>query len=221
MPNVLKQQLHRHALAVAFAGFTLATLAGCAAQGEMTHVWRDPTQPVNSAHKVLVVAIRKDPVRRRTWEDAFVEALQSRGVSATASYTEMGAAPPDTDQVIESVRRHGYDAVLTSTRLPDEATSRRVPGDYHQEQVVEPYYFGYGRFHTHWASVQDPSYLETDTVIRVETDVWSTGPATGHLVWSGTLRMLESTSGRTVKRAVTEDIMPALEHEGMVGHKVH
>ena len=63
----------------------LAVTAGCAAQSEMTNLWKDPSFTSGPMRNVLVVALRKDPVRRRMWEDAFVDELGARGLSATPS----------------------------------------------------------------------------------------------------------------------------------------
>jgi hypothetical protein len=202
--------------AVAFVLWMIA--AGCAVNSQMTNLWRDPSYRPGSVHDVLVVAIRKDPVRRRMWEDAFAKALGRRGVTATTSYSLYPEAPPDTDQVLEAIRKHDVGAVLTSTRLPDEATSRYVPGAFRPQQLAAQDY--YGRFHSYWANVQDPGYIETDTIIQIQTDIWTTAGEGGHLVWSGTLRTLESTAHGTVDKAVTRSIMPELERAGVVSDKV-
>ncbi len=193
--------------------FLLLAGAGCAANSQMTNQWRDPSLAPGSLHSVMVVGIRKDPVRRRIWEDAFTKALTARGVAATPSYKEFPDAAPDTQQVIQSVSQNHYDAVLTSVRLPDEPTTKYVPGALRQERVARPGY--YGSFHSYWVTVQDPGYTETDTIIRVQTDVWAANAERGQLVWSGTLATLESVTGRSVEQAVTQEIMPEMEKQGV------
>jgi hypothetical protein len=202
---------------ISVAGIALTLLSGCAAQTQMTNVWRDSALAPASLDNVLVVAVRKDPVRRRTWEDAFVAALAKRGVTATASYRLSPDAVPDTADVIAAVREHRYAAVLTSARLPDQTESTYVPGAFHAEEVMSRDY--YGRFHSRWVTVGEPGYTETDTVVRVQTDVWSTAPGNGRLVWSGTLRTLESMSGGTVEKAVTRFIMPEMDQQGVFPSK--
>jgi len=192
----------------------MATLDGCAVNSEMTNLWHDTSLSPGSIHNVFVVAIRKDPVRRRAWEDAFVKELTARGVTATSSFRLYADAPPDTDQVIEAVRKNGYDAVLVSTRLPDQETSRQIEGAVRREQMTSQDY--YGNFHSYWVTVHDPAYTETDRIIQVQTDIWSTGGDGGHLVWSATLRTLESMSRSTVAKTVAKDIMPVMEKQGLV-----
>ena len=143
-----------------------------------------------------------------------MSALSARGVVATASYKLFAYAAPDTEQMIEAARQNDYDGVLTSMRLPNEATNRYVPGALRQQREMSQDY--YGRLHSYWVTVQDPGYTETDTIIRIQTDVWTTTEGGGRLIWSGTLRTLESVTGRTIAEAVSKEIMPELEKHGVV-----
>jgi hypothetical protein len=132
----------------------MMTTAGCAAQTEMTDLWRDPAFTAGPLHNVFVVALRKDPVRRRMWEDAFTRELGARGLTATSSYQLFPAASPDSQEVIEAVRKNGYDAVIVSVRLPDETTTTYVPGAVRRESVTVQDF--YGTFHAYWRDVQAP-----------------------------------------------------------------
>lgn len=189
-------------------------VSGCAAQSEMAEVWHEPTLAPNTMHRVLVVAIRKDPIRRRVWEDALAAELTARGIAATPSYQSFADAPPDTEQVIAAVRSQGYDAVMTSVRLADDVTTTYVPGVVRSEPYTSRDY--YGGFHRHWMQIREPGYTETDTVIRVRTDVWETTSAPGRLVWSGTLRTREAATSGNIERAARREIAPALEAERMI-----
>jgi len=194
----------------------LMITTGCAVQSEMTNLWKDPSFTSGPVHDVFVVALRKDPVRRRMWEDTFVNELGARGLTATSSYHLFPGAPPDTQQVIETVRRNGYDAVLVSVRLPNQTMSTYVPGTVRRESVTIRDF--YGGFHAYWRDVQDPGYTEIDEIGRFQTDLWAT-TAGGRLIWSGTLRTLDSVSNRTIETAVSKDIVPVLEKQGLIPKK--
>lgn len=194
----------------------LVTTAGCAVQSELTDVWKDPSFTSGPMHNVLVVALRKDPVRRRMWEDEFTRELGARGLTATASYQLFPGAPPDTQDVVEAVRKNGYDAVISSIRLPDETQSTYVPGTTRREAVTSRDF--YGSFHTYWRYVQEPGYTETDEIRTFQTDLWATGSG-GSLISSGKLRTLESLTGRTIGLAVSKYIVPELEGQGLVPKK--
>jgi len=81
-------------------------LAGCAAS-QLGNMWHDPTFKTAGFKNVLVIAVRNDPVRRRMWEDGFVNALAEYGVTAKRSYEIWGSALPDTQTVRDEVRRGG------------------------------------------------------------------------------------------------------------------
>jgi hypothetical protein len=198
------------------AMLALVATTGCAVQSELTDVWKDPSFTSGPMRNVLVVALRKDPVRRRMWEDEFTRELGARGLTATASYQLFPEAPPDTQQVIEAVRRDGYDAVLSSIRLPNETASTYVPGTTRRETVTSRDF--YGSFHTYWRDVQEPGHTETDEIRTFQTDVWATG-GNGGLVSSGKLRTLESVTSRTIGIAVSRYIVPELERQGLVPKK--
>ena len=192
------------------------TTAGCAAQSEMTDVWKNPSFTTGSIHKVLVVALRKDPVRRRMWEDAFVGELGARGLTAASSYQLFPEAAPDSQEVIKTVRGSGYDAVLVSVRLPDQTKSTYVPGVVRREAVTVQDF--YGTFHAYWRDVQDPGHTETDAISGFQTEVWAAG-GRERLIWSGTLRTLESVSNHTIEAAVSQNIVPAMAKQGLVPTK--
>jgi hypothetical protein len=165
---------------------------------------------------VLVVALRKDPVRRRMWEDAFAQDLTARGVTAMASYHLYPDAEPDSQAVIAAVQKNGYDAVIANSRLTPETQTTYVPGVIRETPTTVQDYFG--RYQTHWITVQDSGYTETDQVHRFQTDIWTTrDPA--RMIWSGRFETLEVTSGQTIMDAVSEKIMPALEKHGLVPTK--
>ena len=43
---------------------------GCA-PSELTNIWRDPSFKDQPMTNILVIAVKKDPVSRRMWEDCF------------------------------------------------------------------------------------------------------------------------------------------------------
>ena len=193
---------------VQLALVALIGAGGCAAQSELTALWKDSSFTSGPIDNVLVVALRKDPVRRRILEDAFAKELATRGVSATASYRLFPEEVPDTQEVVTAVRRNGYGAVLTSIRLPNETMSTYVPGTVRRESVTVQDRFG--GFHQRWVDIHDPGHTESDEIRRVQTDVWSTG-VDGRLIWSCTLRTLDSVDSHAMEMTVSRDIGPVLE----------
>jgi len=176
----------------------------------MTDMWNDATFTARPVQNVLVVALRKDPVRRRVWEDAFVSDLKSRGVNATPSYS-MFVDVPDTDAVIQAMHDKGFGAVLANVRLEPGTETQVIPG-YVSKQPVTRYNPWTNAYHTSLVNVMTPDRVESTTVQRFRTDVWSGG----QMVWSGTLEVTEAPNAREIDKNVSNRIVPALEEIGLV-----
>jgi hypothetical protein len=189
--------------------FPLA-LGGCAGGAAMTDMWNDASFTARPVQNVLVVALRKDPVRRRLWEDAFVSELKARGVSATASYS-MFVDVPDTEAVIQAVKDKGFGAVLANARLEPGTETQVIPG-YVSKQPVTRYNRWTNTYHTYLLDVLTPDRIDSTTVQRFRTDMWSGG----QLVWSGTLEVTEAPNASVIDKNVSKRIVPALEEIGLV-----
>ncbi len=197
-------------LAVGLGAGLAIGLGGCAGGAAMTNMWNDASFTARPVQNVFVVALRKDPARRRLWEDAFVNELKSRGVGATPSYS-MFVDVPDTEAVIQAVRDKGFGAVLANERLAPGTETQVVPG-YLTKQPITRYNPWTNSYHTSLVSVMTPDRVESTTVQRFRTDVWSGG----QLVWSGTLEVTEAPNPGIIEKNVSKRIVPALEDIGLV-----
>lgn len=70
--------MKKYSLWIRFAlfGGTIAVILSCSPTTELVNVWKDPALQAPINH-VLVIAMRRDPIRRRLWEDAFVTQLEA------------------------------------------------------------------------------------------------------------------------------------------------
>jgi hypothetical protein len=206
----------RHRGALLLAGCAAAAiLGGCSGSGtQLVNMWRDPTASATPLHRVLVVAVRNDPVKRRIWEDGFVAGLAKHGVEATPSYQLFPNAVPDTDAVVGAVREHNFDGVLVTHRLPTTTQQTYVPG-YSRLEPVWVRSRWYGTYHAYWQEVHEPGYVETDQVVRNQVDVWNTADD-GRLIWSGTTESINPGSSAEVNSAITKLIVPELLAQGVI-----
>src|SRR5258705_4036445 len=190
-------------------------LGGCSSGTQLVDMWRDPTAPSHPIRKMLVVAIRRDETSRRIWEDGLVSALEKRGVTATPSYTLFQQGVPDTDQVAVAVRDHGFDGIMFVHKVGATTRQTYVPGYTHLEPVWVQSRWSL-TYHTYWAEVHEPGYVETDRVVRNRVDVWST-ESNWRLLWSGTTESINPTSGTEVNRQIAKLIVPELLAQGIIG----
>ena len=190
-----------------------ALLDGCS-QSRMTELWKDPSYNDGTMKKVLAVAVRRDPVRRRIWEDAFVEELKAHGVSAVASYTVFPSDVPDSSQVSEVVHNEGCDGVAISVRLPDATEDTYVDGYTTRERVTVsgPFLNGYT---TYWKDVRVPGYTETNQVRRFQTNVWTTQNG-GRMIWSGTVETPEIAADGPVRDVIRQNIVAEMVTAGIL-----
>lgn len=198
--------------AIALVG--LSGLAGCGGPAQLSNVWAEPGYSSGALTNVLVTALRKDPVRRRRWEDAFVSALARRGVKGTSSYSLWPDAPPDTQQVTAAVQQNHFDAVLSLVRLEDRFVTTTTPGQIHREMVS--YLDVWGRAITRYQDVQEPAQTTTETLLSFQTDMWRTTNRSGRLIWSGTVQAYESAGTKILEDLVDNRIMPGLTKSGIL-----
>ena len=212
--SVASPATNRRAVLLLVACAAAGVLSGCAGGTQLVDMWRDPTAPSQPIRKMLVVALRRDPTSRRVWEDGFVSALEKRGVTATPSYNLFAQAPPDTDEIEGAVRDHGFDGVLFAHRLGATTQSTYVPGYTHLEPVWVRSRWSFN-YHSYWAEVHDPGYVETDRYVRYRTDVWSTA-GDWILVWSGTTESMNPSSSADVNAEIAKLIVPELLAQGVI-----
>ena len=191
----------------------LVTVSGCASGTKLTALWKDPYWHSGPLRNVFVIAVRKDPVRRRLFENACVNELRLHGITATPSYDEFPNAVPDTQQVVDAIQAHAYDGVLVSLRLENTQEAVEVPPT--TSTVPETRHNPYtGRYYTVYREVYTPGYTETNEVRRFQTDVWATG-AGGRLVWSGAVNVYDSMSADVVHDMIAKSILPQAVKDGV------
>jgi hypothetical protein len=205
--------LARFSMVSLLACILASLLAGCA-PGTLSNMWRDPYFNSGPMKNVLVVAVRRDPVRRRIWEDGFVTELTKHGVAATPSYRWFPNALPDSAQYDAAVEANGYDGILITRKLRSDTLATYVPG-YTKSEAVTRYNPWRKAYQTYYKEVQVPGYTETEKAARHEVDVWTTKDE-GGMVWSGTGRVVESGAGSSVNDEIADLIIPELQRQGII-----
>lgn len=187
------------------AGLCTVALAACASSSRLVDTWVRPDYAGGPMRNMLVLVVRKDPARRRIWEDAFVSALAEKRVTATPSYHDFPDRPPREEEVRQEVEQGHYDGVLLARALGAEERRTYVrPGVavYPAGRYWSGFYRGYV---TVWRRVYRPGYVERTRVVSFETSVWS---AEG-LVWSGRSETTDPASAREFSEELSRLIVPA------------
>ena len=167
--------------------------------------------------KVLVIAIRKDQLRRRMWEDAIVTMLNSKehaGTDAVASYQLFPDDVPDTMAVRLKTKEGGFDGVLVVARVQSDTLTNDVPG-YIASEAVTKYSYRWNAYVTNFEDVYHPGYTETETTVSVRTDLL-VPEGDGKLVWSITSQSVDPTSADQFRNSVADRVVSQLKKERLI-----
>jgi hypothetical protein len=195
-------------------------LGGCASSG-LVDKWYDNTGLTAPLGKVLVIAVRKDEVKRQIWEDAFSQELAGHGVAATSSYRLLPGAPPDTNQIAAMVQSVGFDGVLVIRKLPTEKDPHYKKGRLFMKRD-DPYAADnvpyLKKYWNDYDLVAQPGYVDTQTVVVRAIDVATTGN-NGHVLWSATSRTSDPGSVDDIQKRIAGLVMTELARQNIIGTK--
>ncbi|HUL74578.1 MAG TPA: hypothetical protein VLT86_15825 [Vicinamibacterales bacterium] len=140
----------------------------CGATTKLTAVWKDPAAGTTRFKKIIVAVQTKNMAMRRSAESHLV----TRIPNSTASYEVLTEDETrDVNRAKAKVMGAGFDGAVVVRYLGKDTQTTYVPGTTWWGPA--PYgsawgYWGYG-----WGAVYDPGYIATDTIITLETHVYS------------------------------------------------
>ena len=206
------KQLFRLALLLPILG-----LSACVSSTSLTERWSDETLVGElNLEKVLVLGIFQDQVRRRAFESAFVEQVNKGKHEAVAGYTLM---PDETDydekvEIEAAVRQVAADAVLITSLTNASKQQRYVPPsvDYIPSMGMG---YGYGAYYgAAYQAVYRPGYTVTDTIVQLETRVYSV--ENGKLIWAGKTQSVNSASSEKITEELVELVTDDMRKSGLI-----
>lgn len=157
-------------------------VASLAAAPRFTSVWKTPVarEVTFAGKKVAALVITNDDSLRVSGEEALARELTARGMLGVATYR---IAPKeelsDPEKAKGWFERGNVDGVVAMRPVSSEKRTSYTPGTW-----TSPYYgslwsyYGYG-----WGSVYVPGRIDRDTVVTVETLIFSV--PRNALLWAG------------------------------------
>jgi hypothetical protein len=206
-------KLYKKFIMVAVLSCLMILLENCSTSS-LVDVWNDPSYHESPLKKIFVIAIRKDPVQRRIWEDAFVGEFSKHGVQATSSYNLFPDLLPDTNQVIQTVQEKGFDGILVTRLLFDETKTHYVDS-YVTTKIESRYNIFRKRYDTYFRNVQHPGYVESQIINRRAIDVWVIRNEE-RMIWSATSNSPERNSMKAVQEDIAELVIPELMRNSII-----
>jgi hypothetical protein len=183
----------------------------------LVNVWNDPSYHESPLKKMLVIAIRRNPVQRRIWEDAFVGDLSKHGVEATPSYHLFPNALPDTNQVISSIKENDFDGILMTRHLLPEMKTHYVEGYVTKEQSTKYNDFRQ-RYETYYHDVEHRGYFDSLIVKRRSIDVWVI-KNDYRMIWSATSNSPEMNTVESIQSDIAELVTNELAQDSIIKHE--
>jgi hypothetical protein len=190
------------------------SLAACTST-TFTSTWKAPdAQPLDPAgRRVAAVFISTDESSRRAAEDALVSKLNERGAQGIASYTLIPSRElRDMDRVRAYLAEAGVDGVVTM-RVIDErertSTTYTAPRPFAHYYWNLSSYWGYG-----WGLPYTPAEVTTDTILRVETLVYSLDR--DELLWAGTSRTVNPAKVPEFVEEVADTAAKQMTRQGLL-----
>ena len=162
-----------------FAAICLLLLSACASTTLVTE-WHDTAHQGDQFNKMFVIGVTNNKLHRRTYEDAVVKQFQQKGITAVASYTVMAelSSYDDKEKLKQVVINSGADGVLVAKLINVDKSERYIPPSYN----VMPAVGYYGGYHRAVAVSYQPGYVQSSTLIRISSEVFSAQSET--LVWA-------------------------------------
>jgi hypothetical protein len=188
--------------------------SGCSTTKLVTS-WSDPNFNELPIQKVLIVGVMKNDLNRRTYELQFAEQLGKEGITGIAAHLVISDSSKYTEENIRSaVKQVGADAALIARLASVEKKERYVPPTYEYEPV-----FGYGPgFYSYYGMshryISTPGYTTTDTIVKLETVVFSTRAE--NMIWAGATRSFNPTSATSVIKENAQIIIKDMKESGLL-----
>lgn len=202
----------------------LAVLLGvvsCSSQTRLYERWNDEQYKGPKLQKVLVLGIFKDDVRRRSFEATFTKTVNQSGKRAIAGYTIMPNKEDfDSKQdILDAVKKTGADAVLITSFKGVIEKQREVPArvDYIPRAGMSygRYGYGYGGYYgSTYETVYRPGYTVTDTIVQLETRVFSA--QTEKLVWAGKTKSVNADSAEDIIKELVDVVVDDMKKSGLI-----
>ena len=188
----------------------LALASGLACASSHTHIessWKDPHAQQLAFHRVLAVVVSSDPAVRHSMEDQLAHRLPN----AFAAYRAVpDLAVGDDAAAREQLHNRLFDGAVVMRVVDVKNPQTYVPGT--TWYSAHPSFYGY--WTSSWTMVRQPGYLATDTLVTVETAVYSL--ADDKLLWAGRTGNESARSLDKLLDGTTKAVTSELREQGLV-----
>jgi hypothetical protein len=178
---------------------------------KLVNSWKDPDVEKFGFHKILVVAIAKDPSMRHDAEERLREIIGKNRTVASQDLFPKVDPPPDKEQAKVKIAEAGCDGVVIMRAVSSTAKTSVIPGSIEYDQIYDDFWGYWGQVYTtRWAD----GYEERDTAVRVETLVYDIPK--DKLVWSGVSNTKNPGSVRNLVLGVADAVGKQMKKDKLI-----
>ena len=202
-------------------GSSLLLLTACSNNSTITRSYVDPLLKKMDLQGVLVIGVAQNRDNGIVFEDMFVKALATHGVTAVAAHTLL---PNDNfekitpDDVVEAAIKNNLDTVLVTRYIGSSSEDIYHPGTIYYG--VTPmygagYYGGFGGYYGHAYEVayQQPVWT-TNTTHEVIADLYVT--KTREHMWQAVSDTIKAGSNNKLRHDVIASLIGDLKNQGLL-----
>jgi len=177
-------------------------MAGLASAGstKFTTTWKNPEVGTFDATgaRIAVFVVSPDESMRLGPEETLATELRRRGRDALAGYTVLPAElTKDKEKAKAFLTKAGLTHAIMIRLISKDEEVNFVPGTVWYTQPYYPSFWGY--WGHGWSTVYSPGYAYSETVVTLETLVYSIEP--DKLIWAGISR---TTNPKDIRKMVKE-----------------
>ena len=182
---------------------TAVLLASCGTT-RLVNEWHEIDYTGEPVSSFFVLAVTDKVSERRFYESAMVDSLRRAGLSATASFRVLEETELTNDvKMIERAIAESNAEVILTTRVIDVTKQKNyVPPAYIYVRHDYRYPHFHDYFHPSFHVMMQPGYESTDTIITLETNIYSA--ADGKLIWTGNSRSFNPASVKHIVKELAE-----------------
>jgi hypothetical protein len=198
------------------AGVAALAVAGCATT-TFNSTWKNPeAQAVTlDGQKVVALVVSKNESSRRGAEEALARELNKLGVQGVPAYTLLPTEQVrDKEQAKAAFEKAGAQGVVVMRVIGQEKELTSTPGGWYGAPGYGSFWGGGGYWGYGWGAVYDPGYLRTDTIVSVETLVYSLKH--DKLVWAGRSETTNPSKADDFVRELTAGAVKEMKKVGLI-----
>lgn len=178
--------------------------------------WQNPNYPQPRFKTILAIGMSNNLQTRADFEVALAGKIARPGIKAIAG-TDILLRPTagklDLTYLRGQIKSFHIDAVVVSRLVKIDKKVTYVPG----QAYFLPYYNSfYGYYGTVYPVVYSPGYLQNDTTVRVETNLYAVTEPDGVLVWTGMSDTFNPSSAHKAIDELVKLVVKEFEKQGII-----